>query len=110
MKNICNCEDLKRIKVEADIGADPIWCAVCHYNVELDVFPISDSLKQDFHDWVSRFGEWLDWETDTLTTDGKVKEKQHNSEGEFLTKRLKQELGETYEIEFIASKMYETYE
>lgn len=39
------------------MGADPICYSVCQYKIEMDVFTISDALKRDFHEWVSRFGE-----------------------------------------------------
>lgn len=107
MKRICDCENLKRIAIEADVGADPTWCATCRYNIELNEFTISDQLKHDFYEWVSRFVEWIDWEMDTLSTEWEVKERQYNREGDVLSKRLHVEFGETYEIEFIPSKTIE---
>lgn len=100
MKRICDCENLKRITIEADVGADPTWCATCRYNIELNEFTISDQLKRDFYEWVSRFGEWIDWETDALAKGWEIKVEQHNREGDLLSERLQVALGEAYEIEF----------
>ena len=89
------------------MGADPTWCAVCQYNIEMDEFVISDQLKRDFHEWVRRFGEWIEWDTDTLAVGWEIKMKRHNREGDLLSKRLQEELGEAYEIEFIPANTIE---
>lgn len=68
------------------MGADPICYSVCQYKIEMDVFTISDALKSDFHEWVSRFGECIDV---NVLTRWKIKEEQHNSEGDFFRKVCK---------------------
>ena len=73
----------------------------------MDEFAISDQLKRDFHEWVSRFGEWIDWDTDTLAKGWEIKVEQHNREGDLLSKRLQVALGEAYEIEFTPSDTIE---
>ena len=107
MKRICDCENLKRITIEADMGADPTWCATCRYNIELNEFTISDQLKRDFYEWVSRFVEWIDWDTDALAKGWEIKVEQHNREGDLLSKRLQGELDEAYEIEFTPANTIE---
>ena len=47
LKDVCNCEFTNVFKIEVDFDADPIWCSVCGWNLDLDDFPLSDDLKDD---------------------------------------------------------------
>ncbi|WP_346014227.1 hypothetical protein [Sporosarcina sp. E16_8] len=47
MKNACACNDSYDLKVEADIGADAIWCNNCYYNFGIEHVPISIELKKE---------------------------------------------------------------
>ena len=47
-KDVCNCEFTNSFKLEADFVADPIWCNVCGWNLDMDDFPLTDNLKDDF--------------------------------------------------------------
>lgn len=102
MTKLCDCNELTAIHVAADYGADPLWCAVCHLNLDIEDFELSDSLSTDLMRWTNRFGEWLDLETDQLLDGGEALLELHNSEGQFLTKRLSSELP-LYQFKFITS-------
>ncbi|TDM14576.1 hypothetical protein [Macrococcus bovicus] len=103
MSTLCNCATLSHIHVSADYGADPIWCAICHSNLDVTEFPISDTLDHDLFRWTNRYGEWLDLETNQVISGGEVLETKHNEEGVFLTKRLQTELPH-YTFTFIPSE------
>jgi hypothetical protein len=38
----CHCEqkETSELKVEGDVGADPIWCNQCGCNLEIEDIPI----------------------------------------------------------------------
>ncbi|MGE7780481.1 hypothetical protein ACQKL0_11015 [Peribacillus sp. NPDC097264] len=106
MKLDCLCARRKPsiLKLEADTGADPIWCHLCGCNLDLDEVPISDELKMGLSDWVREYGDWIDWETDTMLPDGMTLEKEHNEKGLRLTEKIKEELDGNYRIIFSPSK------
>lgn len=41
---LCACKELKKLKVEADFSAEPLWCAKCYTNLDIEDFSLSDSL------------------------------------------------------------------
>ncbi|ULG74673.1 hypothetical protein [Macrococcus brunensis] len=103
MSTLCNCPNLTYINVSADYGADPIWCAVCHSNLDMTEFNLTDTLDYDLFRWTNRYGEWLDLETNQVISGGEALETKHNEEGVFLTKRLQNELP-NYQFTFIPSE------
>ena len=62
----CGVNKVLEFKVEADIGADPIWCNKCGYNLDIEDFKISKNLEEKLMNWISQYGKWIDWTTDTL--------------------------------------------
>ncbi|MEW5548939.1 hypothetical protein ABGT22_02995 [Peribacillus frigoritolerans] len=62
MECFCEQKETYELKVEGDVGADPIWCNQCSCN--LDIGPISDTLTNELIEWVNRYGEWIDWDED----------------------------------------------
>ncbi|WP_100374769.1 hypothetical protein [Bacillus sp. FJAT-45037] len=90
----CFCEQKEafELKVEGDIGADPIWCNQCSCNFELEDIPISDELKVELMRWVNKYGKWIDWGKDKLIPNGIEMEEAHNKQGFILTERVKKEL------------------
>lgn len=101
--SLCQCKELKHLKIEADIGADPLWCNNCHSNLEVDEFPLSKALKKELFEWIDAYGTWIDWEKDGIVPNGVALEEQHNERGEELTKKVKQELERQYEVVFSPS-------
>ena len=63
---LCRCDETKYLQVEADIGADPIWCKRCYCNFDIEDVPISTELKSELVAWVMKYGEWIDWGNDRI--------------------------------------------
>lgn len=105
MCSLCNCKELVQIKVEADIGSDPLWCKVCGFNLDIDKMEISHSLKIQLRSWISNYGVWINWDSDTLIVGGENLEKQHNEMGLKLTEKVKYEL-KNINVVFQPSTMY----
>lgn len=74
MKDKCECKETFDLKVEAEIGADAIWCNKCYTNFEIQDIPISLELKEE-----------------------------HNKQGLKLTKKIQKELKNTYKVLFSPS-------
>lgn len=87
LKDVCNCEFTNVFKIEVDFDADPIWCSVCGWNLDLDDFPLSDDLKDDLFLWTKQYK--------------KIPENKHDEIGQSLSERVKKELGSEYKIAFI---------
>ena len=98
----CQCKELKQLKVEADIGADPLWCNDCHSNLEVEEFPLPEALKEELFVCV-------DWETDGIVPNGVILEQQHNERGAELAKKVKQVLEGQYEVVFSPSTFAKKY-
>lgn len=64
----CNCGTTTNLLMAADF-ADPVWCAVCKVNLDLDEMPVSDALKRELEDWTKEFGKWIDWDSDLLKSE-----------------------------------------
>ncbi|MFD2628100.1 hypothetical protein [Oceanobacillus kapialis] len=105
MNLLCNCKALTNIKVAADVGADPLWCAICGYNLDMDKVEVSDSLKETLRLWIDEYGNWVDWESDILIDRAVHIEKQHNELGLKITEKVKDELNGKYNIVFAPSLM-----
>lgn len=50
LKDVFNCEFTNSFKLEAD----PIWCNVCGWNLNIDDFPLTDNLKNDLYQWTEQ--------------------------------------------------------
>ncbi|KMK76614.1 hypothetical protein AB990_09635 [Alkalihalobacillus pseudalcaliphilus] len=107
----CLCENnvTTTIKVEGDVGADPIWCQHCGCNLELDDFPVSSALKQQLAHWGMEYGEWIDWQKDVLLPNGIRLEEQHNQAGFKLTEKIKSELQADFHVIFSPSSSARMY-
>ncbi|MFP3125632.1 hypothetical protein OH784_23390 [Ectobacillus funiculus] len=84
-------------KLEADFSADPIWCAECSYNFDLDDFPVSEGLKKELIRWAVAFQEVVDLYGSAPRQDAV---KAHNDWGRLLTAQVKSELGDGYKVIF----------
>lgn len=51
---LCRCQKIKRLKVEADIGADSLWCNRCLANLELEAFPLMEDMMHEVYGEVNR--------------------------------------------------------
>ncbi|SMQ85035.1 hypothetical protein SAMN05444673_6332 [Bacillus sp. OV166] len=106
LKEVCKCEFTNSFKLEADLVADPIWCNVCGWNLEIEDFPLSDKLREELLQWVSEYGKWIDLETDSLKENGLKQQENHNEKGLQLFQEVKKQLGEKYPIIFVPTTPY----
>lgn len=83
------------MKIEGDVGVDPIWCNQCGCNLDIGGLQISNDLKKAL----------MDWEQGKLLINGIELEETHNKQGMKLTEQVKNQLGRGYEITFLASVM-----
>ena len=109
MNCFCVEKETFALKIEGDIGADPIWCNLCGCNLDLEDVPISIQLKSELIDWVNNYGEWIDWNKDSLAPNGIEMEEIHNKQGEKLTEKVVKELRGKYSIKFSPSTMARRY-
>ncbi|WP_310793587.1 hypothetical protein [Salipaludibacillus neizhouensis] len=79
----CCCEngETHDIRIEGDVGADPIWCNRCSCNLDLEDFPVSEELAKELSYWALKYGDWIDWETDKLLPNGVELEAEFNQIG-----------------------------
>lgn len=106
MGALCDCKEVKVIKVQADMGADPLWCQVCHYNFDVEDIDLPDELSRDLFVWVNDFASWVDWETEALLEGMEAEEVLHNQRGMELTEQVKEQVKGQYEVVFSPSAMY----
>ena len=90
LKDVCNCEFTNSFKIEADFAADPIWCNICGWNLDIDEFPLTDNLKDELYQWTKQYK--------------KIPINEHNVIGKNLTEKVKEELKSDYRIVFIPDK------
>jgi len=90
LKDVCNCQFTSSLKLEADFVADPIWCNVCGWNLDIDDFPLTVNLKNDLYQWTEQYK--------------KISINEHNVNGQNLTEKVKEELGSEYRIIFKPDK------
>ncbi|MFC0562350.1 hypothetical protein [Halalkalibacter alkalisediminis] len=107
----CFCEQKETLvlKVEGDVGADPLWCNQCSCNFDLEDIPISDELKGELMRWGNKYGKWIDWDKDKLIPNGIEMEEEHNKQGSILTEKVKKELRGKYRVKFSPSTMARGY-
>nr|WP_047155484.1 hypothetical protein [Aneurinibacillus tyrosinisolvens] len=109
MQCFCEEKETHELKIEGDVGADPIWCNQCGCNLDLDEIPISNELKGELMEWVINYGKWIDWDNDKLLLNGIKLEEEHNKIGAELIVKIKEELGEKYKIRFSPSTIARHY-
>lgn len=103
MNCFCKSGETNELKLEGDVGADPIWCNKCGCNLDIEDVPISHELKDGLSYWVLGYGRWIDWNKDRLFPNGKEMEDSFNQMGVALTEKVKQELGDKYKVKYSPS-------
>ena len=76
---------------------------------DLEDIPISNELKNELMEWITKYGEWIDWDIDELIPDGIEMEEEHNKQGAKLTEKVKNELRGKYRVKFFTSTMPRSY-
>ncbi|MDH2363646.1 hypothetical protein [Priestia megaterium] len=104
-----NCKH-NTYKLEADFSVDSIWCNECGENLDIEDFSLSNSLQEELEYWVSDYGKWIDFGTDSLREKGIEMENDHNKRGLGLLKKIKEELGRDYPIIFSSCKSGKLYQ
>lgn len=110
MIELCTCDVTYDLRVEADIGADAIWCNKCLCNFEITYVPISNKLRSELAEWISKYGEWIDWANDGIVPNGIELEEVHNKQGVKLTEKVKKELEGKYKVSFKPSTFAKRHE
>ncbi|WP_155591059.1 hypothetical protein [Lysinibacillus cavernae] len=108
----CGCQSkiTNQLRVEGDIGADPIWCHRCFCNLNIEEVPISNQLKQQLETWIRQYGEWIDWGNDTaIFPNGVELEDKFNQQGMQLTELVREELAGTYIVHYKPSTFARRY-
>ena len=103
MNCCCDSGETDDLKIEGDVGADPIWCNTCGCNVDIEDLPVSVELAEELSGWAMKYGKWIDWDEDSLKDKGIEMEGEFNKMGVALTERVKQEVGGNYKITFSPS-------
>ncbi|MBP3951723.1 hypothetical protein [Bacillus suaedae] len=109
MQCFCEQKETYHLKVEGDVGADPIWCQHCQCNLDIDEIPISLDLKSELIEWVEKYGTWIDWDNDKIVSNGVKLEEKHNEQGASLTIQLQKELQGQYKVTFSPSSLARNY-
>ncbi|WP_235860238.1 hypothetical protein [Rossellomorea aquimaris] len=109
MHCFCQQKEIWELKLEGDVGADPIWCNRCGCNFDLEDLPITSELKNEVREWASVYGEWIDWDKDILIPNGIEMEEKHNIQGAVLTEKIKVELRGKYKVKFSFSTLARHY-
>ena len=109
MNCLCDDGETYELKIEGDVGADPIWCDECMCNLELADLSLSSQLKSELWEWMRGYGVWIDWDKDQLVPNGIELEAAHNVLGKELTTKVQKEVEGKYIIRFSPSTMARTY-
>lgn len=96
----CSCKEKSYdLVLEADFGADPIWCKKCGYNLDIDDAPFSYELKKELDIWVQNYSETVLDESEYVY---EVSQK-HNEIGLKLLEKAQKELCDKYSISYKSS-------
>jgi len=95
-----HCSHRRAYKVEADF-ADPIWCADCNWNLDIDDFSISDELREEFDQWVEQYQKKIRLQKKCSSPNLLQFVSEHNEIGRRLAERLEQELGGNVSVTFV---------
>ena len=96
----CFCkEESYDLILEADYGADAIWCKKCRCNLDIDDIPLSQELKEEIQTWVMSYSESVLDESEYIYEVAQ----QHNRNGLKLLEKVQKELGFKYKISYKSS-------
>lgn len=96
------------VKVMADHCADPVW--IKWSNANLDELPISSPLRERLWDWARFYDHFCD---DYLSLENRsipgFPVRAFSEIGAFLARKVRQELGDTWTVEYFAEDTLKTY-
>jgi hypothetical protein len=97
MRRICECKEQSYdLILEADYGADAIWCKNCGWNLDIYYIHLSQELKKELEDWVGTYSNSVLDESEYIY---EVSQK-HNRNGLKLLEKVKKELGIKYTVSY----------
>ena len=97
MRRICECKEQSYdLILEADYGADAIWCKNCGWNLDIYYIPLSQELKKELEDWVGTYSNSVLDESEYIY---EVSQK-HNTNGLKLLEKVKKELSIKYTVSY----------
>lgn len=100
----CGCKsETYSLKVEADYTADPIWCNICGWNLDIDDIPLSNKLKEAFLEWALAYDKLIDRDIVKAVNNKDETLEKHNEKGFELTEKLKKELSAKFSVVFVKS-------
>ena len=100
----CFCKNQTySLRVEADYVPDPIWCNVCHCNIDIGELPLSDEIKNQLYQWSNEFGKWRHKGSDSFLENAYEIIREYNIRGIELTEKVKKELGPNYTVTYVNS-------
>jgi hypothetical protein len=88
-------------KLEADL-ADPIWCADCNWNFDLEELPLSEELIKELVQWILDYKKMNEVKVSTESI--KIMKAKHNEWGEKLRDKVQQELGDSISVIFVPTR------
>ncbi|WP_118988300.1 hypothetical protein [Photorhabdus sp. CRCIA-P01] len=92
---------MKRIKLMVDYDCYPLWIDSDGEvgNIDPDVLPISDFLKEELNNWSKQYDETLNLD-DPLSSRFSTPEEEivFKEKGQYLREKLQTELGNNYEV------------
>lgn len=100
----CGCNlTPKQFFLEADYVADPIWCAKCRQNLDMDDFSTPKKLREKLIKWVKYFNKNFDFEKASNEQDQQFIE-EYNRLGYVLATELEVVLGDGNVVDFVPLK------
>ncbi len=67
MKDVCKYKETYKLKVEADITADAIWCNQWHCNFDIEDIPTYIRLKAELAEWILKnYGKCINWDDEII--------------------------------------------
>lgn len=95
MRCFCKVESFDLV-LEADYGADPLWCKKCGCNLDIDQIPMSQELKDELFNWIKIYSISVHDKSEHI---GEVTNN-HNRIGMKLLEKLQKELGDRYTVSY----------
>jgi hypothetical protein len=100
---LCESGETNDLKIEGDVGADPIWCNRCGYNLNIVDVPSSKELSDELSSWLMKYGKWIGLNIDKFLPNGVKMENEFNKIRVALTHKVKQELKDNYKVKYSPS-------
>lgn len=106
----CKCaQESSAIRFEADSAAEPFWCDRCGRNLAMMDFGLSEAFIEEIYQWLSRYIEWIDLETDTLVEGAEEMQQRFNEQGFILYEKFKNMMGDKLTVTYKPANSVSSY-